>query len=112
MGQRWNDRSPYEKVLPSGWWIYFNRLPSRLTDLELQTFLAEIGLPLPLEQISIREYGDGSAAKIVLQKDDVIPILNWMIDGKKLRERDVTAMGWSAGSAAHLAPTSKYSMNP
>jgi len=68
----------YEKVLPrSTTWLFLNRLADNLTDLELQSFLANHGIHLPLENISVRNFPSGkSAAKIAVPNYIVEDLVN------------------------------------
>jgi len=73
--------------LPAGVWLYANRLPAGLTDVEMQDFLAERGIGLTLDRISVRNYEDagGSNAKISISNEVVESLVNWVINSDKIR---------------------------
>jgi hypothetical protein len=83
---------PYEKELPrSSTWLYFSRLPIGLTDEEFRDYLTDIGVDLPLENVSVRQYPQGSCAKIATTNDMVAVLVNWLINGEPLRGHRVVA---------------------
>ncbi len=98
--------STFEKKIPVGAWLYFNRLPSDTTDVEFQEFLAVHGIDLPLENISVRQYENGSCAKVTVPNDTVSCLINWAINGDKLRGKSVlaaTIVGQSQGTRREYA---------
>jgi hypothetical protein len=71
---------PYEKTIPKGaTWLYLNKLPRDITDAEIQAFMYERGLDLPLENISVRAYPNGSSAKIAVSNEVVSTLVNWAL---------------------------------
>jgi hypothetical protein len=83
----------YEKELPRGLtWLFINRQADNLTDVEMQSFLADRGIDLPLEYISVRNFPGGkSAAKIAIPRDVVEDLVNRAVNGDSLRGAPVVA---------------------
>jgi hypothetical protein len=77
--------------LPGGIWMKFEQMPKDTTLEELQAFLLEIGIDLPLDRmrIALPDYGDRAIGMISLTKGHVANIVTWMIDGRKLRGREM-----------------------
>lgn len=85
-GRRWQklEKQPYWKELPRGLWLYFNKLPKGFSDKAFQDFLAEAGIIIPLERISVQWYSDGAAAKVSVSNVQLTELVNWLLDGKIL----------------------------
>jgi len=84
---------PSEKTMPPGVWLYFFSLAAELTDADFQSFLAERGMNVPVENISVRSFSQGySSAKVSFPNGVVARLVNWATDGNKLQGVPVTAM--------------------
>jgi hypothetical protein len=83
----------YEKELPRRMpWVYFNRLPTNLSDTALHKFFAERNLNIPLDHISVRNFQGGySCAKVAIPQDLVRDLLNWAIDRNAIQGATVVA---------------------
>jgi hypothetical protein len=82
-----------EKTLPKGTWMFFNQLPSYATEQDVRTFFYEVGLDIPLECISVRNFGsNGSNAKISISNEMTLLLVNWAINGAKMQGHDVVAV--------------------
>jgi hypothetical protein len=80
-----------ERKIPAGDWFYINRLPLGTTDVQLQTFLAEHGIDLELDRISVRQYPNCSSAKISVSRPVVEKLVNWAINGDMILNHPVLA---------------------
>jgi hypothetical protein len=80
-----------EKELPNGYWIRFPHLPPDVTDEEFQQFLSRIGLEIPVERISVRHYNDGTCVLVSFEQNLMVTLVNWVINGDKLRDHEVLA---------------------
>ena len=67
-----------KKQLPPGDWITFVGLTLQTTDEEFQTFLADCGLNVPVEHISISagQSGRSAGAIISLSREDVCNLVH------------------------------------
>src|SRR5258706_225781 len=69
--------SEMRKQLPSGDWISFQKLSAETTDVDVQAFLAEKGIELPLERISVDCTTDGRKAYAIisLQRSHIVDLV-------------------------------------
>jgi len=86
---------PFQKNWPKGLgaWISFDHLPKGFSDADLRDFLLHYGIELPLEHCSIKSYSDGSAGMVLMTRDDICRVFNWLLDGAALGGRPVIARG-------------------
>ncbi len=79
--------SEMRKQLPSGDWISFQKLSAETTDVDVQAFLAEKGIELPLERISVDCTTDGRKAYAIisLQRSHIVDLVWRAIGDDKLR---------------------------
>lgn len=51
--------------IPNGTWIFFGNVPYEATPADIQAFLAEAGIDVGLERISMRNHEDVRASAVV-----------------------------------------------
>jgi len=85
-----------DKEIPSGTWLYFTDMAAGITDVALQEFLANCGIDLPLENISVRQYPHCSGAKVTITREATARLVNWAINGQQLNGRNVEAAASTA----------------
>jgi len=78
-----------DKKLPCGTWLHFNNLPQGTSDVEFQSFLASVGLEVPLENINLRDHAESSSALIAVPNIVVLQLVNWAINGATFQGRPV-----------------------
>ncbi len=80
------------KQLPKGLWVYMNRLPKGTTAEKLSTWLASLGVEIPVENIDVNERRDGDLGAVVCYPQEVaVRLLNWAISNQQLAGRPVLA---------------------
>jgi hypothetical protein len=78
------------KQMPSGQYMFVHQLPGDCTDVELQEFLASIGIPLPLENVAVTPYnGYMCGAVFSVPAETIAMLVNWAINGALLRGKSV-----------------------
>jgi hypothetical protein len=80
-----------QKTMPKGTiWVFIDQLPADATDLELQEFLAGIGVHLPLENICVAPKRHRMCNAIIgVPTSTVSMLLNWAINGALLRGKSL-----------------------
>ena len=74
-----------ERHLPHGFMALISHLPHDTTPEEISEFLTSHNLPVSADRISIRNYNDGASCKVSFPPEVVAAVLNWALDGAKLR---------------------------
>jgi hypothetical protein len=98
------------KPLPAGTWLSLNNLDPRTTEQDVQDLLAgRTGVILPLERISLNEYGDGKAAAIIsLAKPHIRDFLNWALAEDSLYDRSIQVVVPHGEDKPQVAPPVRY----
>lgn len=84
------------KSLPPGLWFTFHP-PGETTAEDLQKALHEAGIEIPLECISLRPPTGNdpkftkASAIVVIRQSTLVPILNWMLEGRTLHGHAIRA---------------------
>lgn len=92
------------KKLPSGPWIYIDVLPLGTTEEEVSSFMAERGMAIPVENISIKDYENRTTAVLSVPHNVVAQLVNWAIDGSKIGKKQVVVQKFGTAGYGNPRP--------
>jgi hypothetical protein len=71
--------SDLQKALPRGDWFFIPNLPLNTTDESLSAWLAERGVDIPADHISLKEYPHCKSAIVCVPKQTILNLFQWAI---------------------------------
>lgn len=77
------------KQLPQGMRLYVN-LPAGATEQEFSEWLHSVGLVVPAESISLRNYPGNTSAICVIDREEIIRLLTWVLGEERFRGHKLT----------------------
>jgi hypothetical protein len=75
---------PPDKNLPRGSWI-FVKLAHDITEEDFLAFLADRGLPLPADHVTLRQGSRGVSGIVVVPRDVTVNLMNWAMNDERLK---------------------------
>lgn len=80
--------------VPIGAWILALSLSDETTQESLQAFLADRGVDLPLENISIKQNPKGTSALVSINNEVAAVLVDWALNGAPLHGKPVLFRPW------------------
>lgn len=81
-----------QKQLPQGMRVFCN-LPAGVTAQDFSEWLYSRGLVVPTEAITLRSYPGNTSAIFVIDREELIRLLMWVLDGEKFKGFQLTLRG-------------------
>jgi hypothetical protein len=78
-------------LLPNGYWVFFGNVPHEATELDLQLYLAQAGIDVGLDRISMKNSMEDhrASALVSLPASEVCALVERAVYGRKFKGRDL-----------------------